>query len=320
MILRAILLLLSLSIPAWALDITTTDGTVYKSAEVSSVDPDGITVTYSDGVAKIPFADLPADLQKQYTPPVAAASPVQQAPAMTPQPMASATPEKVVPQVFPTHDNFSLHLTSAWRQVPDEILKQLDEKMGELAHSPQNWQYAYQLKDAPHWLAYPYILVQFIPGRESEADFEKEVESREGVQKGLDDATQKASSILSGTRVDDSSYDDKTLTGEFLMESNVSGIGALEGFTALKLTQTGTIQFCGYCTKADKGKMVPFFRTVANNIEVAADSAYKPDVTDSIPVLGNIDWSAAVFGGVIGLAVGLLGRKFLNKPEPPKQR
>lgn len=40
--------------------------TVYKDYSVSKVDPDGLRILHSDGAAKIPYEELPADLQKKY--------------------------------------------------------------------------------------------------------------------------------------------------------------------------------------------------------------------------------------------------------------
>ena len=47
-------------------DIITRRGDYYHDVEVTKVETDGIRVTHSDGVAKIPFPDLPDDLQKKY--------------------------------------------------------------------------------------------------------------------------------------------------------------------------------------------------------------------------------------------------------------
>lgn len=47
-------------------DITTQSGQVYTSCKITRVEPDGITVMYAKGITKIPFADLPDDLQKKY--------------------------------------------------------------------------------------------------------------------------------------------------------------------------------------------------------------------------------------------------------------
>jgi len=52
--------------PIFAADIKSTDGVTYKSAEITRVELDGITVSYADGVAKIPFTNLSPALQKKY--------------------------------------------------------------------------------------------------------------------------------------------------------------------------------------------------------------------------------------------------------------
>jgi len=49
-----------------ALDIHTQDGTTYKHCDVTKVEPDGIVISYSDGVARIPFENLPETIRSQY--------------------------------------------------------------------------------------------------------------------------------------------------------------------------------------------------------------------------------------------------------------
>jgi hypothetical protein len=61
----AILVALFASI-ALAEDFKTTDGKEYKNAKVNRVEPDGIVITHSSGVAKIPFTELPRDVQQRF--------------------------------------------------------------------------------------------------------------------------------------------------------------------------------------------------------------------------------------------------------------
>jgi hypothetical protein len=46
--------------------IVTTKGEKFKDAKITRAEPDGLVVTHSSGVAKIPFTDLSPDLQKKY--------------------------------------------------------------------------------------------------------------------------------------------------------------------------------------------------------------------------------------------------------------
>jgi tRNA_anti-like len=61
----AILAALSASI-ALADDFKTIDGKEYKKATVSRVEPDGIVITFSGGIVKLPFVELPPDVQTKY--------------------------------------------------------------------------------------------------------------------------------------------------------------------------------------------------------------------------------------------------------------
>jgi hypothetical protein len=47
-------------------DFKTIEGKEYKNAKVSRVEPDGITIKFSGGIVKIPFPELPPDVQKKY--------------------------------------------------------------------------------------------------------------------------------------------------------------------------------------------------------------------------------------------------------------
>jgi hypothetical protein len=47
-------------------DITTLDGKTYKDARVTSVEADGVHISFREGVVKVPFEQLPQELQRQY--------------------------------------------------------------------------------------------------------------------------------------------------------------------------------------------------------------------------------------------------------------
>jgi hypothetical protein len=61
-----LLLLLACGSTALSADITTVNGTVYRDARVTTVDPDGIHVVHKFGVAKIPFEELSEALRAKY--------------------------------------------------------------------------------------------------------------------------------------------------------------------------------------------------------------------------------------------------------------
>ena len=46
--------------------ISTTDGKTYADAKLAAVEPDGITILYADGGAKIAFTSLSPEMQKQF--------------------------------------------------------------------------------------------------------------------------------------------------------------------------------------------------------------------------------------------------------------
>src|SRR6266542_1174293 len=62
----ALLLILCFGSLAFADDFKTIDGKEYKNAKVSRVEPDGIVITFSGGIVKIPFNELSPEIQKKY--------------------------------------------------------------------------------------------------------------------------------------------------------------------------------------------------------------------------------------------------------------
>jgi hypothetical protein len=51
---------------AFAEDFKTINGKEYKNAKLSRVEPDGIVITFSGGIVKIPFAEMSPEIQKKY--------------------------------------------------------------------------------------------------------------------------------------------------------------------------------------------------------------------------------------------------------------
>src|SRR5438874_2651448 len=62
----AVSILCFASAVVFADDFKTVDGKEYKNAKVSRVEPDGIVITFSGGIVKLPFIELPPDVQTKY--------------------------------------------------------------------------------------------------------------------------------------------------------------------------------------------------------------------------------------------------------------
>jgi hypothetical protein len=63
---RVLVLVVFFASVAIADDFKTIEGKEYKNAKVSRVEPDGIVITFSGGIVKIPFAELSPEIQKKY--------------------------------------------------------------------------------------------------------------------------------------------------------------------------------------------------------------------------------------------------------------
>jgi len=62
---RALPLIL-LCLAARAEDLTTTEGKVYKEVTIRKVEPDGLAIMHAEGLAKVPFTKLSAEIQKKH--------------------------------------------------------------------------------------------------------------------------------------------------------------------------------------------------------------------------------------------------------------
>jgi len=62
----ALFLILCFGSLAFADDFKTINGKEYKNAKLSRVEPDGIVITFSGGIVKIPFTELSPEIQKKY--------------------------------------------------------------------------------------------------------------------------------------------------------------------------------------------------------------------------------------------------------------
>ena len=54
------------AVDCFSADITTLDGKTYKDALVTDVEADGVHISFREGVVKVPFDQLPQELQRQY--------------------------------------------------------------------------------------------------------------------------------------------------------------------------------------------------------------------------------------------------------------
>lgn len=63
---KVLILLILFASVTFADDFKTVNGKEYKNGTVTRVEPDGIVIKFSGGIAKIPFTDLSPDLQQKY--------------------------------------------------------------------------------------------------------------------------------------------------------------------------------------------------------------------------------------------------------------
>jgi len=61
-----VLVLVVISFPTLAMDITNKSGQIFQNVKIEEVRPDGLNVFHSKGVAFLPFRELPETIQKEY--------------------------------------------------------------------------------------------------------------------------------------------------------------------------------------------------------------------------------------------------------------
>jgi len=180
--------------------------------------------------------------------------------------------ENPLTKEFKTAYNFSVYLTDEWREVPSDILGNLES-----AGLPHNFQYAYHLKYSQKSLGYTYIYVSFFEGRVSQQTFRSKFANRKTVEEGINESLKQDSSVkYSGTRLYDFTYNQVTHSADYLIESTVPGRGMMECYTALQLTQTGVIQFRGYTSYVEKDEYLPFFKKAAESLKLQESAVFKP--------------------------------------------
>jgi hypothetical protein len=215
-------------------------------------------------------------------------------------------------QRFNAKEGFTLKLPDKWVQIPGEIL---DEHSGKLQQSGPDdekpvYDYGFQLSGAGHWLACPYILVHLNrTGRIPEGKMKKLTKEK----KGSKPIEEKISGIPN-TEVVEILYDpdDHTLWMTFL-----AGTEKVKGLVATRLTHDGCIQIVCYADDQDFNEYRMLFEDIVKNIYLSEDLQYKSRITDSIPIISQVDlneflshvFTSALVIGAIWLLLSRIKKK-----------
>lgn len=206
---------------------------------------------------------------------------------------------------FKTDDQFSITLPEGWIEIPTGTLDEYCEALAELAPNiQQTYDYGFQHTSQDNWFSPPYILIQVknigrVPSGKL-SQFKKFDKASENVTEKIKESF---SDQISDVALNEPTYDS---------QNNIlwvfSSIGLREGETvkcisAMKLTEKGAIQLMGYSTEDSYETYKDFYRETFINLGVEESIRYKPQVTDSIPILNGINWDEVMLAGIKGAII-----------------
>ena len=188
-------------------------------------------------------------------------------------------------QRFNAKEGFTLKLPYNWVRIPGEVLDEHSRKLQQAAPDAEKliYDYGFQMSSAGYWLACPYILICLNKtGRIPEGKMKKLTKEK----KGSKPIEEKISGIPN-TEVGEILYDsdDHTLWMTFLADAE-----KVKGLIATKLTREGCIQIVCYAEDQDFNEYRKLFEDIVKNIYISEDLKYKPRITDSIPIISQINF------------------------------
>jgi len=203
-------------------------------------------------------------------------------------------------QRFNAKEGFTLKLPDNWVRIPGEILDEHSRKLQLAAPDAEKsaYDYGFQLSGAEHWFACPYILIWLNKtGRIPEGKMKKLTKEKIG-SKPIEEKI----SGIPNTEVGEVLYDpdDHTLWMTFMADAE-----KVKGLIATKLTRKGCIQIICYAEDKDFNEYRKLFEDIVNNIYLSKDLEYKPRITDSIPIISQINFDklfSHVFTGALLIA------------------
>ena len=209
-------------------------------------------------------------------------------------------------------EGFTLKLPYNWVRIPEEALDEHSRKLQLTAPDAEKFAYDYgfQLSGAKHWFACPYILIWLNKtGRIPEGKMKKLTKEKKG-SKPIEEKI----SGMPNTEVGDILYDSNnhTLWMTFLAKAE-----KVKGLIATRLTRKGCIQIICYAEDKDFSEYRKLFEDIVNNIYLSKDMEYKPRVTDSIPIISQINFdklfsrvfTSALLIGAIWLLLSRIKKK-----------
>ncbi len=209
-------------------------------------------------------------------------------------------------------DGFTISVPDGWVEIPTDVMASFVQELKRMSpNAPvQNYDYGFQPDSGEFWFDYPYILVQVMNiGRVPESELEKldGFSTQDVIEAHKKDFGEIMSNVQTGRMV----FDRDQKMAWLRMESQIAGIGPIEGLAGMTPTEKGYIQVIGYALKGEYALFEPSFREAAISVTPDSTLAYKPRWSDSLPTaVTGFDWGSvagkAIIGGLIGGLVALV--------------
>lgn len=215
---------------------------------------------------------------------------------------------------------YSLELPEGWVAVPDDVLKMATDAMvSPRAPNKLTIDAAFQRAAAPHWLAYPYVMVQVVPyahfgssGQLPESHFATVTSTITGLDmdKVMDEAlTPEARQWVDGIQMGKPALDMARRRFVYSIDMDVQGVGPVRGLMAGHFGKEALVQVMFYATPdqwdsaaAERDQTIESFAfdpATAYDPALAAESTGGGSIWDST-------WRGAIIGGGVGALVGVV--------------
>jgi hypothetical protein len=171
--------------------------------------------------------------------------------------------------------SFSITLPVDWTEIPQNELREYEQRMHKLAPKApiQTYTYGFQLAPSGNWFAFPYVLIKVNKkGAFSASDLSKL--ARYPTDSLLHALRDPLSTFTSVFDVGKMYYDKKSGIIWMKISATVNGVGPVTGLSGLVLTSQGYIQVNGSALTKDFQKYAPIFHSITTSISLSPNLAY----------------------------------------------
>jgi hypothetical protein len=201
---------------------------------------------------------------------------------------------------------FSIRVPSAWRPMPDSVLREISSMATRASGSPVHYVGGYQAGGSDRWGELPYVLIQ--SGQTppvSEEQFVRMMtgaEGRERIQRTVDRMRPLAPGDID---LSAPTWDEARHVIFLPAHTRAEDGTEIHGLSALRLSRRGFVGIHVYGSRAEelKGSLIP----LVESLRFDAGAAYDPAVADRGAKPGTV--IGAVVGGLIGLGLMLAFRR-----------